>query len=172
MKKLTVEILKQITADPDCVKVVNALFEAIAYTETVRAIIEPKEQEVINFFKFKVKQEYIDRWPDDNIIIDSASRMYLADKEDFQIFWKEMDKFHNESGFKKKSPDHCPLLEAEELVRLVKIQVCDFLEPFLEIKYCEISHTLEAFKTYYEFIMKMFAPAVAEYQKVNPLSIR
>ncbi|NQU52162.1 MAG: hypothetical protein HQ522_06440 [Bacteroidetes bacterium] len=168
MKTLTFETLKKMTADPDCIKVVNALFEAVAYTETVSDIIEPKEQEVVSFYQFKVAQKNLERWPEDDKIIDSPSRMYLSDDEDFEIYLKEMNKFHNEMGFKNKSPDNCPLLEAESLVRTVRIQVCNFLEPYIQIKYSDISGTLKGYKAYYDLIMKIFAQAVSEYQKVNP----
>lgn len=172
MEKLTVDALKQITTDPNCIKVVNALFEAIAYAETVRAIIEPKEQEVVDFFKFKVKEEIRIKWDIETEIIDTPDKMYLAEKADYELYWKEMNKFHNDSGFRKKSPDHCPLLEAEELVRCIKIQVCDFLEPYLKINYSHISGSLPRFKQYFDLVMHLFGPAVAEYQKINPLPVK
>jgi hypothetical protein len=96
----------------------------------------------------------------------------MADEEDSKLFFKEMHKFHVENKLPKRSPDHCPLLEAESLVRDIKIQVCEFLQPYLGISYDAISWSLPAYKSYYDLIMTMFAPAVAEYQKTNPLPVR
>jgi hypothetical protein len=160
--KLTATKLQEMTSDPDCIKVVNTLFIAVAYCETVRAIIEPKKQEIVDFYKFKIARDMGEIG-----IIKKHEHMYLSSDEDFQIYMKEMDKFHKEQGFKKPGYEYCPLLMAESTVRDIKVQVCNFLEPWIGIKYSDISWKLDTYKKYFDLIMTMFASSVAAYQKAN-----
>ena len=166
--KPTVESLKNMTSDPDCVKVVNALFEATAYEQTVRELIEPKQQEVIDFFKFEVSDESVEKLRAEKRAITKHRELYLISEDDFILYEKEMHDFYTQSGFDVKY-GYCPLLIAERMTRDVKIEVCDFLQPYIGISYDHISGSLERYRQYYELIMTMFAPAVKEYQKVNPI---
>ena len=165
--KLTGQKLEEMVNDPSCIKVVNALFEAVAYCECVRSIIEPKQQEVIDFYKFKVRDDTPSGLKRGITTIESQKHMYLASDEDFNIYMREMDKFHTEQGFTKDNWEQCPLLIAESLVRKIKIQVCDFLEPYLGMNYDQISGSLDRYKKYFDLIMTMFADKVKEYQEKN-----
>ena len=160
--KLTAKKLQEMTSDLSCIKVVNTLFIAVAYCETIRAIIEPKQQEIVEFYKFKIAKDM-----GETGVIKKHEHMYLASDEDFQIYMKEMDKFHCEQGFEKPGFEYCPLLMAESALRDVRIQVCNFLKPWIGLKYSDISWKLETHKRYFDLIMTMFAGAVKEYQKKN-----
>jgi hypothetical protein len=168
----TADEVKKMTSDPDCIKVVNALFEAIAYTETVKALIEPKQQEVVDFFKFEISPKrvalYKKRGFDMPLIIDSPRNLYEASAEDCELYYKEMHKIHRELGFDVEL-HYCPILIAENMVSDLKKEVCDFLEPYMGIKYEQISYSLDFYRKYFELVMTMFAPTVKEYQKTNAI---
>lgn len=166
--KPTVESLKNMTSDPDCVKVVNALFEAIAYEQTVRELIIPKQQEVIDFFKFETTDEWAEKYNEPKRVITKQAHLCYISDDDFTLYEKEMHDLYIKSGFDVKY-GYCPLLISERMTRDVKIEVCNFLEPYIGISYDHISGSLERYRQYYELIMTMFASAVKEYQKVNPI---
>jgi hypothetical protein len=158
----SVENLKKMAADKDCIKVATALFQAVAYEQTVREIIQPKQEEVVRFFRFKVdseKKKTLSRYKLQEYI-EKASDMYLASDEDFNLYMAEMDKFHREQGFKKPSAEYCPLLMAESLTRKTRVQVADFLEPYTGISYDMVSGSLENYRKYFDLIMHIFAPYI------------
>lgn len=166
----TADEVKKMTSDQDCIKVVNALFEAVAYAETVRALIEPKQQELIDFYKFETADMWTEKYGDPKRIITKYDHLYLASDEDSDLLYKEMHKVHLELGFKVEM-NYCPLLIAEDLVRKVKVQVADFLEPYMGMSYDQISYSLDSYKMYFDLVMTMFAGVVKEYQK-NKAKIR
>jgi len=172
--KPTAESLQKMCADPDCIKVVNALFEAIAYEQTVSEMIKPKQQEVIDFFKFPVKAELIKEFTEINRLneiqnpITDPELIYYASDEDCELYYKEMHRIHLELGFKVKL-HYCPILMAQSKVRDVKVEVANFLEPYMGLNYDQISYSLDGYKKYYDLVMKAFAPAVKEYQKTNAI---
>lgn len=161
------EEVKKMISDPDCIKVVNALFEAVAYAETVRALIEPKQQDLIDFYKFETADMWTEKYGEPKRVITKYDHLYLASDEDSELLYKEMHKVHLELGFKVEM-NYCPLLMAESLVRNVKVQVANFLEPYMGMSYDEISYNLDRYKKYFDLVMTMFAGVVKEYQKNKP----
>lgn len=164
------EEVKKMISDPDCIKVVNALFEAVAYAETVRDVIEPKQQELIDFYKFETADMWTEKYGEPKRVITKYDHLYLATDEDSNLLYKEMHKVHLELGFKVEM-NYCPLLIAEDLVRKVKVQVADFLEPYMGVSYDQISYNLDRYKKYFELVMTMFAGVVKEYQKTNAIKM-
>ena len=153
------EQLIRMENDKDCIEVVSALFQAIAYCETVRSVIEPKQKEVLAKHQFKVAEKFAKYKGSDMVILDHK-HVYMLSDEDFQTYLDEMDAFHKEQGFSKPSRDYCPLLIAEDLVRKIKIEVTDFLEPYTGISYNMVSFNLESYRKYFDLILGLFAPKV------------
>lgn len=156
--------LEEMLADADCVKVMSALFQAIAYCETIRSIIEPKQKEVLAKHQFKVAQKHLDKFAARGLerepVVLDHSELYLVSDEDFEVYLDEMDSFHREKGFEKPAREYCPLLMAEELVRKTKREIADFLEPYTGISYDMVSYSLNRYRNYYDIILSLFAPKV------------
>ena len=153
----TIDDVQKMTSDKDCLSVVETLFKAIAYCETIRDIVEPKQQEVVDFFKFKVKPEYVERGREE--IISKPSQLYLVDESDWGVYDREMIAFFKEKGLKHKE-GCCPLLEAESLVRETKKCVADVLEPFTGISHNRLSYSLKSYERYFDLQMRLFAPKI------------
>lgn len=159
----TASDIKNLVNDADNIKVMTSLFQAIAYYETVRAVIEPKKQAIVDFYKFQKSQEWIDREAgragEESNLINSPDRMYLAADEDFNLYLKELEEFYYSDAcpFKPERKGNCPLLEAESLVRDVKVQVADYFKPYFGFGYNQISGSLSSYKKYYDLLLSMFA---------------
>ena len=54
---MTLTNLKSFANDPANITAMTGLFQAIAYTETLRPIIEGKQREIIAFYRFEVSEE-------------------------------------------------------------------------------------------------------------------
>jgi len=156
----TAQDVKSLIHNENNIKVVKSLFEAIAYCETLRAVIEPKKQEIVDFYKFQVSPDFIHRMEDRTIT--KHERMYLADDQDFNIYLAELEKFYYSDAcpVKPKRKGNCPLLEAESFVRDVKMQVAEYFAPYFGFGYDRISGSLKLYKQYFDLLMSMFAPVV------------
>lgn len=149
--------LRAAVNDEACITVMTAVFEAMAFCETIRSIVEPKQQELIDFFKFKVREEFKERKGVE--VVTEYKHLYMADESDWKIFDAEMIQFYKEKGLKHK--EGCsPLLEAESLVREVKRHSVDILEPFTGVSWDDVSYSLKNYKMYMELLLTLFAPAV------------
>jgi hypothetical protein len=160
MQNFSVQKVKEMTQDQNLIKAATAVFQAMAYEQTVREVIAPKQKEVIDFFKFKVAPDNLDLC--DFETITRYEDLYLVSTEDIQIYIKEMDLFHREKGFKKPSPDHCPLLIAESLTRDTKEVFVDLLEPFTGLSFHQLicAGLNKAYKPYIDLNLSLFAPLV------------
>ena len=157
--------VKSMVNNAENINVIQALFEAVAYCETIRDVIEPKQQEIVSFYKFKVADEWREKKEKHGRtlefeVIEHPKHMYLSSEEDFQIYMKELKAFYKEKGLKVKRDGNCPLLEAESMVRDIKMHVADHFEPYFGFGYHSVSHTLDGYRKYYDLLMTMFAPFV------------
>jgi len=161
MKIKSEKDVKALVDNPDNIAVMKSLFEAIAFQETVRSVIAPKQQEIIDFYKFKIDEKWKERGDAEEIII-SEKRMFLASDDDFQIYLKELEQFYYSDAcpFKPKRKGNCPLLEAESFVRDIKREVAEFFKEDFGFGYDAISGSLTRYKQYYDLLLTMFASNV------------
>ena len=149
--------MRAMVSNEACITVMTAIFEAIAFCETVRSIVEPKQNELVNFFKFKVRDEFKERRGIE--VITEYRQLYMADESDWKLFDNEIVKFYKEQGLKHKE-GCCPLLEAESLVREVKRHAIGILEPFTGVSWDSICWNLKNYEKYIELMLTLFAPVV------------
>ena len=166
----TEQDVKRMVNDADNIKLMQTLFEAVAYCETIRDIIEPKQQEIVDAYGFMVSDEWIERKEKKGRTVQkeritSHKDMYLASDEDFNLYLKELKAFYKEKGLKVKRDGNCPLLEAESLVRDVKMHVANAFEPYFGFGYNKISYSLESYRKYFDLLMTMFAPVIKNNHK-------
>ena len=151
--------IKAMVSDESCITIMTSLFESMAFCETIRSIVEPKQSEVVEFYKFKVREDFRERRGLE--VVDTPRNMYLADESDWEIYNNEMIAFYKEQGLKHKE-GCCPLLEAESLVREVKRHVVGILEPFTGISWDKVSWSLKNYEKYMDLMLTLFAPVVQQ----------
>ena len=166
MKKLNAQELKKFATNEENVKLMQTLFEAIAFSETITAIVEKKSSEILNFYKFVAPEIRIQskdgmRFIPSEVILKTNSIYKLKD-EDLELYLKKMNEFYQseECPVKPTKEGNCPALEREAFVRNLKIEIAEFFAPTLGINYDDISGSLKFYKEYYDLIMKMFAPQI------------
>ena len=162
METLTENGLKALANDTTNIQAMKALFQAIAFCESLRPIVEDKQQEIISFYKFKVSDE-VKKHTDYNEIT-KPSRMYLASDEDFKIYHSEMQSFYFSDAcpVSPLRPGNCPLLEAEHLVRRLKWEIADLFAPIVGLSCDQLTGNLARWDKYWEIMLSMFAPKVKE----------
>jgi len=159
-KEMTLSSVHNMVKDKNVLTAAQTLIQAIAYEKTVREVIEPAQQEVVDFFKFKIPEEnkHLNRTSD---TITNPKHMYLSDDEDFKLYLAEMDRIHREKGFEKPSPDHCPLLMAESLTREAKRVFVDLTAEYTGMDTDTILHSPDGFNSYKNYIrltLNLLAP--------------
>lgn len=144
------------------IKAVSSLFQAIAFKEILKPIIEAKQLEIINFYKFKVSDEWQTRGKTEFKIISNPKHMYLANDIDFNLYFAELQSFYYSEAcpVKPTKKGNCPLLEAESLEREIFANVVDLLTDYTGLNYNMISRNLKTYKDYKELILSLFAPLV------------
>jgi hypothetical protein len=178
MKKLTAKDLEALTKDEDNVKVAWSLFAVKAYVETIRAIVEPEQQRVIEFFKFEYdnsaySEELKQRHKFEEGPIRSHKDLYRISDEDMNIYMGEMRKFYAEKEFKLDHTDHCPLLVAKSFEIDTRRQLVDYFEPMMGINFDKLlcsPNGLKNVEQYVDLLMQIFGPAVDEYNKKHPFT--
>ena len=131
--QLSVQTIKDIQNDSTAQRLAKAVFLSIAYVQTVREVIEPKQQEVIDFFKFKIAKQWRDF--EQGEIIKSHKHLYLADESDWIIFDEEMRRVYKEVNLIPSKEGNCPLLEAESIEREAKRALVNYLESFTGLSF-------------------------------------
>jgi len=144
MKNLNVKDVENMANESHLITAAKTVFEAMAYESCVREVVEPKQQKVVDFYKFAVCPEMLKY--NAGTQITKATQMYLASDDDFQIYLKEMNLFYIAEGFKLPAFGYCPLLMAEDLTRQAKMYFVDALEPYTGLSYKNLicsEHALE-----------------------------
>ena len=162
MKKLNTKELKEFVTKEENVRLMQTLFEAIAFSETITAIVEKKANEILGFHKFETEEITLgERVIASEVILDQKN-VYQLKQEDWDVYFKELESFYysDECPVKPTKQGNCPALESQSLVRTLKREIADFLAPTLGINYGQISGSLKYYDTYYELIMKMFSSQI------------
>lgn len=149
--------LKDLVNNPENVNVVRALFKAEAYSQTITEIVETKQREILNRYKWQVCNDF-NGIIEKTTILDPKQAYKLSDT-DFDTYIKELDDFYysDECPIKPKKQGNCPALEAQTFLRDVKIKIADYFKPFFGYGYDEISRSLDTHKTYFDLMMSLFA---------------
>lgn len=137
----------------------KTVFMAMAYTQSVREIVEPYQTELLAFWKFKVAPEWLEkRGAPDFDVITEHKHSYLMDDSDSQIYFKELHCKHLEHGFKVQM-NYCPLLTAESLESDAKKVLLEMAEPMTGISgHKLLCAGLDKYKMAIELLLQLCAP--------------
>jgi hypothetical protein len=159
---MNLQDIKSIANDPANITAMKGLFEAIAYVEVLRPIIEGKQREIIEFYKFEVSEE-CGRHTEMKTISEPKN-MYLSSKQDLKIYCDELQLFYYSDlcPVKPSKPGLCPLLEAEHLVRCIKWELADFFAPVMGMNCDQLTRNLKNWEAYWDIMLGLFAAKVKE----------
>jgi len=92
------------------------VFMAMAYTRTIRPIVEEYQKLVIAEIKPPVAEEWLSRGIASRLITD-AKDTYLMEDKDFQTYLKRCNEERIKARLHVDNEEFCPLLVAEDLQR-------------------------------------------------------
>lgn len=119
----------------DMVTAAEAVFQCMAFVETIRPIVKGYQQKILDYEKYAYDKQWIERgektWGD---WIDNPDHTYLMGDDDFQHYLKRCNEEREKAGLKVERPEYCPLLVAEELLRKARRVLVEVMEPITHIR--------------------------------------
>lgn len=132
----------------------KSVLMAMAYTETIREVVDKYHAEILSIVKPKRK---------DGTLITKWSSLYLAsdiDAEDCFLFAGDEAK---KAGLKVNKEGNCPLLEAENVQRIAERNLCDIMEEVTGLSaddlICSVSG-MDNYRKYIDLTLKLIAPKI------------
>lgn len=155
---------------PEMISAANAVFMAMAYTETVREVIEPVQKRLLQENHYKIDFNRFARTERDYEHMKKEVGEYCRDwKYLYLIFDKDMTDLMNKAhyqytrvlGFKVKDVGYCPLLCAESMEREAKRLLVDIMQPVTGLSADDVlcsKNGLDNYKKLIELTLKLLAP--------------
>ena len=137
----------------------KVVFLAMAYTETIRPIVEGYQKEILDFYQWEIAPEWADRRGSKETIILDPDRTYLLTEDDFTLYMKECAVAMDKASLTVDNPEHCPLLVAEDIQRLAARVLINTMEPITNLK-AEDIHRPEQQKELVNLSLRLLAPFV------------
>ena len=137
----------------------RAAFLSMAYTDTIRPIVEGYQKEILDFYQWAIAPEWADRRGNKETIILDPDRTYLLTEDDFALYMKECAVAMDKAGLTVDNPEHCPLLIAQDLQRTAENVLIETMEPITGLKAKDI-YKLEHRAKLLDLTLKLLVPFV------------
>jgi hypothetical protein len=149
---------KKFEPTPGMVEAAKTVFIAMAWTETVRPIVEGYQKKHLEILQAK------NRWTGEVIL--NPGESYAMPDSDFLIYNQSCKEERDKAGLFVESDDFCPLLVAENMERQAKRALMETMEDIIGIKVDILTGHLKEYKQMIELTLKMLAP----YVKINGIN--
>jgi hypothetical protein len=106
----------------------KAVFLSMAYTQTIRPIVEGYKRKILQKCKFKIDPKFWNEYEQDKTITD-PKKAYLMTENDLAIYLKECQTEQKKAGLKTEKPEYCPLLVAEHTQIRAENILIDSMKP-------------------------------------------
>ena len=135
----------------ELVSAAKEVFAAMAYTQSIRPIVEGYKNQVI------AEMDAINEF--DGTPITDFHHDYCMGESKFAIYIQKVNAARDKAGFKVPNDDYCPLLMAESAERAAKAKLCKVLENVTGLTYDQVVDSgLDNFKKYIDLNLSYLAP--------------
>lgn len=144
------------------IKAAEAVFMAMAFTQTIRPIVEAYQREILSRHKWENNEEFAKygrRGVKKRSILEPKDA-WLLDDADFQTYLKESNEARKKANLHVENEECCPLLVAEDLERQTKIVLANVMEPVTKISYNDLTGTVNTYDKYFDLTLRLLAPFV------------
>ncbi|MFO8066688.1 MAG: hypothetical protein R6U11_03810 [Bacteroidales bacterium] len=139
--------------DETAILLAERVFKAMAYEQTVSAIVKPEQHRLVNELKIKDKHT--------GEIITDPDFIYKTSDQEYNLYLTSMRQFYIDNGFVLPTPDHSPLQMAEELTRKAKRLLIDYCTPFTGIAFNDLfTNFPSSYDNYVESTLELFDKSV------------
>jgi len=146
---------KHISAD--MIAAAETLFLAMAYTQTIRPVVEEYQKRIIAEIKPKVCEKFAQFG---NNAITEAKDTYLMNDDDFKVYLQRSHDEALKAGFKVEM-DYCPLLIAESLETEAEHALIKAMYPITHLEANDVlSAGLDKYEKLIDLSLRLLAPFV------------
>jgi hypothetical protein len=145
----SVKLIEKMANDPSMIQAAKTVFEAMAYEQTIRPIVEEYQTKVLA--EINGVNQYTGK------PVTEPKHAYNLNDADFQIYCTRINEERIKAGFQVPDPDHCPLLIAESMVRDAKHILIETAAPFTFIALDSVMSSLEAYEQLVDLTLKLMA---------------
>jgi hypothetical protein len=146
---------QNINITEDMKQAAKTVFIAMAFTETIRPIVEDYQQKILN--ELKPKDVYR------NEVITNPKYSYQMNDSDFQVYLKRCNEERIKAKLHVESEEYCPLLVAEDLQRQAERSFIDIMEPITHLSADKVlcsKDGLDNYKKLIDLSLRLLAPYV------------
>jgi hypothetical protein len=166
---MTKSEMEHFTPTKEMIRAAENCFAAIAYTETIRPIVEGYQRKILKEMNAKRSIKWQERLPKEIHEITSPDETYLMNEEDFETYLTRCREEQEKAGLHTDSPEFCPLLVAEDLQRKAAHAVVDAMVPITTITRDMIwnaPNALENLKKVIDLTLRFLAPFCADHVEI------
>lgn len=160
---MTREEMKSFKPSPDMIRAAENCFAAMAFTETIRPIVDAYQRKILVEMQAPMAKE----WTDDKRIaghtILEPDQTYLMEDVDFKAYLTRCGEEQAKAGLHTDNPEYCPLFVAEHLQRDAEDALIDAMEPVTHITRNMIwnhPHNLEKLKKLKDLTLRFMSKFV------------
>jgi hypothetical protein len=157
-------ITKQnISITEDMKQAAKTLFMAMAFTETIRPIVEGYQQKIINEMKPQVNERDAQICRMGFKIITNPKHSYLMNNTDFQTYLKRCNEERIKAKLHVDNEEFCPLLVAEHLQSQAERVFVEAMEPITHLSPDKVLCSKDGLNNYKKLIdlsLRLLAPYV------------
>ena len=136
----------------------ETLFLAMAYTQTIRPIVEGYQKRIIAEINPQVCEKFSTFG---NNAIKEGKDTYLMNDNDFQTYLKRCAEEAHKAGFNIPNDDYCPLLIAESLETDAEHALIKAMYPITHLEANDVlSAGLDKYKALIDLSLRLLAPFV------------
>lgn len=131
---MTREQMKNFKPSPNMIRAAENCFAAMAFTETIRPIVEGYQKKILEEEKYPYSPKMMARHekaPAD--YISDIRHTYMLREEDAKHYYKRCNEERIKAGLHVDNEEYCPLLVAEHLQMDAEHALIDAMEPVTHI---------------------------------------
>jgi hypothetical protein len=155
------ELMKTFIPSPEMIRAAENCFAAMAFTETIRPIVEGYQREILEYEKYPYNPKMMlrrEKAPAD--YISNLKHTYMLTDEDAKHYYKRCNEERIKAKLHVDSEEYCPLLVAEHLQRDAEHALIDVMFPITHISREMIwngSNALEHLKKLLDLTLRLMA---------------
>lgn len=151
----------------DMIKNAELVFLCMAEVETIKPIVKGYQKKVLAKHNFKCASEW--RKEEGLKTILDPKHDYLLSEEDFKIYLQDCRIEQEKAGLKTDSPEHCPLLVAEDNLRKSENDLITSFELITGLKLNDVNRRLDTRKNFIDLTLKLMSQYVDSKQVLKSL---
>lgn len=154
--------MDQFTPTPEMISAARAVFVAQAWVETVKPVVRSYQIRILETLQAPLDPHWVEKGMEQHVILD-PNETYLMSEAAFKAYQEESNKACIKAGLEVSDPEFCPLLVAENYLRMAQAELVKAMESITHLSHDKIFQAPNALENYDKLIdltLRLLAPFV------------